>query len=285
VVYLARHGRTHMNRILQIGGQIRGDGLDPLGFKQRVGLFLLLRDEPMRAVFTSELLRSRQTAAPLAAHFEVKPIVTADLNEFAGGVSEGICYSVLGKRLRTQEAAGCDQPSDDPLVERAVAFLRKENKRRFKVGVSYRWPGGGESLLDVDRRLNHFLRSVPATLRDQAILIVGHSGTNRFLLAKMMGWKMLQALRIRMGHTNVFRVERRAAGQPPRLSVYRDGAWHECREPATFKGGLPCLPRRSRSRSAGANRKSKPRARPVHRKGTAHPRRSAPRRAAPRREP
>ena len=242
VVFLARHGRTDMNRISQIGGQLHGVHLDALGYKQRVGLFLLLKDEPIRAIFTSTLRRTIQTAVPLAAHFGLVPVASADLNEFRGGVSEGICYSLLGKHPLNPSGAGCDMTSDDPLVKRAEAFLKAENRRRFKVGVTYRWPGGGESLVDVDKRLTHFLRSVPMSLSSKTILIVGHSGANRFLLAKMMGWKMLDALRVRMDNTDVFRIERRA-GQPPLLKVFHRGKWLLCDQPPTFRRGLPCLKR------------------------------------------
>lgn len=243
VIYLARHGRTERNRRAQVGGQLQGDGLDPLGFKQRVGLFLLLKDVPIRAIFVSRSLRTRQTAAPLAAHLGLRARISADLDEFRGGVSEGICYSAMGKRSRAPGASTCDVASDDPLVRRAEVFLRSENRRRFKVGISYRWPGGGESLLDVDRRLAHFLRTFPRRLRDATVLIVGHSGANRFLLARLMGWPLLSALRVRQAHTAVFRIERSPTGGRPSLRVYRQGAWVSCPTPPSRRQGLSCLRR------------------------------------------
>lgn len=241
VIFIARHGRTHMNRLSQIGGQVDSDGLDALGYKQRVGLFLLLRGEPLAAVYTSSLLRSRQSAEPIAAERGITPQATPDLNEFRGGVSEGICYSLLGKQPVSKGAQVCDEPSTDPVVQRAEAFLRAEEARRFGVGVNYRWPGGGESLLDVDKRLKRFIEGLPVSLRDKTILIVGHSGTNRFLLARLMGWSMTDGMRIRQEHTQVFRVERREGGKRPLLSVTLGGKWVACPEPATQAGGLPCL--------------------------------------------
>jgi broad specificity phosphatase PhoE len=237
-----------MNRVSQVGGQLPGDGLDAMGFKQRVGIFLLLKDEPYRAVFSSDLLRARQTAEPLARHRGLPLRSSPDLNEFHGGVSEGICYSLLGKTPMNPDAQSCDQPTKDPLVRKAEDFLRAEDKRRFGVGLGFRWPGGGESILDVDRRLKRFLAGIPQSLRDQAVVVVGHSGTNRFLLANLMGWKLEDALRIRQGNTQVFRVERRAAGTPPLLQVYTRGSWIACPEPATMAGGLPCLARPRRPR-------------------------------------
>ena len=248
VIYIVRHGRTLMNRVSQVGGQLPGEGLDAMGFKQRVGLFLLLKDEPYAAVYSSSLLRARQTAEPLAMHRGLPIQVSADLNEFHGGVSEGICYSLLGKTPATPEAQSCDQSSKDPLIQRAEEYLKAEDKRRFGVGLGYRWPGGGESILDVDRRLKRFLAGMPASLRGKTVIIVGHSGTNRFLLANLMGWSVADALRVRQGNTQVFRVERRDRGLGPLLKVYLRGKWVICDAPATLAGGLPCLSRPRRPR-------------------------------------
>jgi broad specificity phosphatase PhoE len=256
VLYIARHSSTVFNRYLQIGGQIKYDPLDSLGFKQRAGVFLLLRDEPIGAIYTSLQRRSQMTAAPLAAHLKLKIRPTAALNEFAAGISEGICYSLLGKKATKAEAVACDEPSDDPLVKRAEAFLRKENKRRFKVGISYRWPGGGESILDVNKRLDKWLRTLPAGRVDGTVLFVGHSGTNRFLLAKLMGWKPLSAARVRQGHTQVWRIERKGPGKLE-LRMYVNGKWVDCPEPPTMTGGLPCLVRHRRPKPRPAPTETK----------------------------
>jgi broad specificity phosphatase PhoE len=240
VLYVVRHSSTVFNRFSQIGGQIEYDPLDSLGFKERVGIFLLLRSEPIKAIYTSMQRRSQMTAAPLAAHLKLKIRKTAALNEFSGGISEGICYSLMGKRPSTEEGVACDQSSDDPLVKRAEEFLRQENKRRFKVGIGYRWPGGGESILDVDKRLDKWLRTLPPDLKDQTVVLFGHSGANRFLLAKLMGWKLLDAVRVRQGHTQVWRIERKGPGKLE-LKMYLSGKWVDCAEPPTMRKGLPCL--------------------------------------------
>lgn len=240
VLYIVRHSSTVFNRYSQIGGQIDYDPLDSLGFKERVGIFLVLRGEPIGAIYTSMQRRSRMTAAPLAAHLKLKIRKTPALNEFSGGISEGICYSLMGKKPSTEEAIACDQTSDDPLVKRAEAFLKSENKRRYKVGIGYRWPGGGESILDVDKRLDRWLRTLPPALADQTVAFFGHSGTNRFLLAKLMGWNLLDAARVRQRHTQIWRIERKGPGKVE-LKMYLSGKWVLCAEPPTMRKGLPCL--------------------------------------------
>lgn len=255
VLYMIRHSSTVFNRYSQIGGQIEYDPLDSLGFKERVGIFLLLRDEPIKAIYTSMQRRSQMTAAPLAAHMKLKLRKTPALNEFSGGISEGICYSLLGKRPSTEEAIACDQTSDDPLVKRAEAFLKGENKRRFKVGIGYRWPGGGESILDVGKRLDKWLRTLPPALEDQTVVFIGHSGTNRFLLAKLMGWKPLDAIRVRQGHTQIWRIERKGTGKLE-LKMYLGGKWVHCVEPPTLRKGLPCLRKHGRRKPRPAPAKT-----------------------------
>lgn len=255
VLYLVRHSNTVFNRYSQIGGQIKYDPLDSLGFKERVGIFLLLRNEPIRAIYTSMQRRSEMTAAPLAAHLKLKIIKTPGLNEFSGGVSEGICYSLMGKAQTTDEGVACDQTSDDPLVKRAEEFLKKENKRRFKVGINYRWPGGGESIVDVDKRLDKWLRTIPPALEDQTVAFFGHSGTNRFLLAKLMGWDLLSAARVRQGHTQIWRIERKGAGTLE-LRMYLGGKWVDCPGPPILHKGLPCLRKYGRTKPKPAPAKT-----------------------------
>jgi len=239
VIFLARHGRTAMNRVGWINGQIADDGLDALGFKQRVGLYLLLRNEPVAAVFVSALKRSQQTAQPLAAHFGLQPIVVPELNEFRGGVFQGICSSFL--RGKTQEKTACDRTSEDPMVKAAERFLKREAVRSVRMGIAYRAPGGGESVLDVDRRLKSFLRRFPIHLHDKTVVIIGHGGTNRFLLANLMGWPMASARRIRQKHTHVFRIKRTGPGSVPSLSLYWKGRWNECLKPPDPQRGLSCM--------------------------------------------
>lgn len=230
-----------MNRVGWINGQMVDDGLTALGFKQRVGLFLLLRNEPVAAVFVSQLKRSQQTAEVLAAHFNLRPVVASELNEFRGGVFQGICKSFLKGGGPAGPRQGCEETSSDPAVKGAERFLREEAVRSVSGGVAYRAPGGGESVLDVDRRLKGFLRRFPPALRDRVVLIVGHGGTNRFLLANLMGWPLSSARLIRQSHTQVFRIERTGPASRPRLSVHRNGRWISCTGPPDPAKGLGCM--------------------------------------------
>ena len=230
-----------MNRVGWINGRMADDGLDALGFKQRVGLFLLLRNEPVSAIFVSQLKRSRQTAEPLAAHFKLRPVVRAELNEFQGGVFQGTCKAFLRGRARNVREAGCDATSADPMVKSAEKFLRSEAVRSVGKGIQYRAPGGGESVEDVALRLKRFVRRFPLRFRDKTVVIIGHGGTNRFLLANLMGWPLQSARRIRQKHTQVFKLERTGPKSKPKLSIYLRGKWTLCDKSPAPATGLPCM--------------------------------------------
>ena len=229
-----------MNRVGWINGQNKWDELDPLGFKQRVGLFALLKDKPIAAVFVSEMRRTQQTAAPLAAHYGVQPRIVAELNEFSGGIFRGICTGLFRKYPADDPRSTCDVASDDPLVKKAEELLMQEAMASRKEGITYRAPGGGESVKDVAKRLRRFLGSFPKDLSEKEVLIVGHGGTNRFLLALLMGWSLPSARKVRQQHTQVFRLKRQK-GSAPELSVYVHGKWRACRTAPHPKKGLDCL--------------------------------------------
>lgn len=239
-IYLARHGRTHMNRIGWINGRFKWDHLDPLGYRQRVGLFALLKDEPIHAVFVSELNRTRQTADPLAKHFGLTPIIAPELNEFSGGIFEGMCQGA-GRKLPPEDPRSeCFVVSDDSLVKMGDDLLLEEILKSQKGGIDYRAPGGGESVRDVSKRLKLFFAKLSSLPVESEILIVGHGGTNRFLLALLMGWNLEDSRKIRQGHTQVFRLTR-TEKTPPDLDVFVNGRWTGCSGPPDPKKGLECL--------------------------------------------
>jgi broad specificity phosphatase PhoE len=250
-IFLARHGRTQMNRLGWINGQNAQDSLDPLGYKHRVGLFLLLRNRSLDAIMVSALRRTQQTAAPLAAHFGLKPRVYPELNEFAGGIFQGVCKGMMKRYPPDDPRSRCDATSADSWVKAAENFLVTEAKNAYKQGLSYRAPGGGESVLDVGRRLDSFLARFPAALREKTVLIVGHGGTNRFLLAKLMHWPLKTARKIRQKHTQLFRLQRQVDKKRPKLDVWMNNTWTTCPGPPDPKAGLACLNLKGKGKAKG----------------------------------
>ena len=87
-IYLVRHGETLANR----QGILQGwsnNPLDDTGEKQAAALVARAERVPLAAIYTSDLIRTRQTAAPLAQARGIQPIVLPGLREVSFGKWDG----------------------------------------------------------------------------------------------------------------------------------------------------------------------------------------------------
>lgn len=85
-----RHGETDFNRELRFQGQVDVP-LNALGRAQAARLAERLRHAPKPdALISSDLLRVRQTAAPLAAAWGLEPTLEAGFREQGFGIFEGL---------------------------------------------------------------------------------------------------------------------------------------------------------------------------------------------------
>jgi 2,3-bisphosphoglycerate-dependent phosphoglycerate mutase len=164
VIYLIRHGETDGNRSHYIGR--RDLPLNSTGKAQADALAGQLADFPIRQIFSSPLLRARQTAKPLAAMLGLPIAEDVRLVEFDFGDLQ-------------------DLPKEGHTLN-----LRKDHQR---VPVA-----GGESLLAVWNRLTPFaisLRSGGVGAGD--IAVVGHYWSNRLLHGLLHGLSFDETLLVR----------------------------------------------------------------------------------------
>lgn len=94
---LIRHGRTEPARPGQSFPMADGHGdpaLHPEGEKQAIAVAERLKTEPLAALYVTSLRRTHQTAAPLAAHLGLTPIVERDLREVHLGAWDGGLYRI-----------------------------------------------------------------------------------------------------------------------------------------------------------------------------------------------
>ncbi|MFF7971486.1 histidine phosphatase family protein [Streptomyces sp. NPDC007905] len=82
---LVRHGQTPSNLDHLLDTGVPGPGLTPLGERQAAALPEALAGEDIEAVYASTLLRTRLTAAPLAAARDLEVIVRAGIREVSAG--------------------------------------------------------------------------------------------------------------------------------------------------------------------------------------------------------
>lgn len=169
-VYLVRHGELITSDEWRYVGQ-RDVALNDCGREQIRRLALRLQAEPVQAVFCSDLSRTRESAALLAAPFNVQPVADAAFREIDLGVWEGLTLEEIIERYGAQYRERCA----------AVGGYRV---------------AGGESFCDVRDRAVPCLERCVARCRGQTVIIVAHGGTNRVLLAHCLGMPLDNLVRI-----------------------------------------------------------------------------------------
>lgn len=85
---LIRHGRTASNTSFVLDTAFPGADLDELGREQAESLVERLAAEPIEAIYVSNLVRTQQTAAPLAAARGLVPVILPGLREISAGDDE-----------------------------------------------------------------------------------------------------------------------------------------------------------------------------------------------------
>lgn len=159
-LYFVRHGESEANLLHEFSNRGLKHGLTRQGRLQAQTLAQTLQSVRVGAIFSSPLLRARQTAEILAIALGTEYQITDALREFDCGLLEG----------------KSDDASWDQYWQLVNAWL-----------VHHDWEqkiDQGESFLDIQRRfvpfVEHLARADQAT--DRAVILVGHGGTYRCML-------------------------------------------------------------------------------------------------------
>ncbi len=196
---LARHGESEGN----FAGSLQGSRFDtPLsarGRRQAEALAIRLAEEGIDAVWSSPMVRARETAAVVAAPHGFSLSIDADLVEFDWGIWSG-------------------RPFDGAL-EQEVSSVRA----RWRAGETDLAPSGGESPAHAARRAERFLARLAAT-GARAPLVVAHGRLNRILMAVLLGRPLsrMDEIRQRNGSLSVFEWD----GSAPATAVLLDDVAH-----------------------------------------------------------
>jgi len=169
-VYLLRHGATEIN--LANPPRLQGRKQDlPLaaeGRKQAAQAARSLETAQIAAVFTSPLLRARETAAVIAARHGLQPQVVESLIECDVGDWE-------------------DKSWDE------IARTDNEAYRRFTADPATNPYKAGESFAQVLARVLPPIKQAAAEHLGCSIAIVAHNIVNRVLLAPVLGVPLAKA--------------------------------------------------------------------------------------------
>lgn len=145
-----RHGETAWNRERRLQGQL-DIPLNDTGRAQARALAEVLAGEPIDAVYTSDLSRAAQTAAPLAQALGLSARAEPRLRERCYGDLEGMTYA-------------------------EVAQHRPEDFARWQARIPDYAPPGGESLREFHERAVDVALSLSRRHPGERIALVAHGG-------------------------------------------------------------------------------------------------------------
>jgi broad specificity phosphatase PhoE len=192
---LTRHGLTPRSDPEQHLGQRIDIELSAQGQAQAVALAVRLEDVKFERIFTSPLVRARETAAIIAKRSPGKPPIEADprLREMDYGHWEGLTYPQIDARDRAE-------------------------RKRWEADPAKTKCPGGESGNDVAVRVKSFLTDLLATHQAHAadragagsdtverpVLVVAHSSLNRILVCVALGIEIREfRLRLQQSQANL----------------------------------------------------------------------------------
>jgi len=158
---IVRHGETDWNKLERCQG-ISDIPLNSRGKKQAKQLADSLKTEFISAIFSSDLIRAKETAEAIAHYHSVPFYFDRNLREMDQGEFEGLEFS----HIRAKYSNVLNQWATDP-----------ENLRI----------PGGETLLEVQDRAWRAYLDIYENHHDDRVLIVSHNLTIISLLCKFSG--------------------------------------------------------------------------------------------------
>src|SRR5438477_8859689 len=159
-ILLARHGETVFN----VEGRWQGQSDSPLserGLAQARELGRALADDPIAAVFSSDLGRAMATAQEVAALHGLAVIPEARLREIDVG-------GWTGKN-------GAEIDAEWPGL-----------REQWRTAPATMHMPGGETLFDVEARVRAFFATEMVGYLGQTIMVVGHGALNQVILVNAM---------------------------------------------------------------------------------------------------
>jgi len=183
LVILVRHGESTWNTEHRFQGQTEGVPLSPLGQEQvqSVARWLSTHDLGTVHIYSSDMLRARQTAEAIAQELGVTVEYTPSLREMNLGAWQGL----------TRDQVNARWPG-----ELDARHLDIENHR----------VPGGESGAEIRERALGFYTELLSKHRGDTVILVSHGGTLAVLRSAIHDWNLNEAWvanRTRLPNTGV----------------------------------------------------------------------------------
>lgn len=149
-LWLVRHGQTDWNLAGRWQGQaLDAPGLNATGRLQALGAFEKMGGINFSAIYSSDLLRARQTAEMIAVHFGLPVILESRLREINLGVWEGMLSEDIEAQYPKELAARARDPFNSPAPN-------------------------GESLSEVAERVLKAINEIADSHHEKPVLVVAH---------------------------------------------------------------------------------------------------------------
>jgi probable phosphoglycerate mutase len=179
-VVLVRHGQTAWNAATRIQGHT-DIALDEHGRWQAERVGAALAQEGLHAVYSSDLLRARDTAQAIAAASGVALALDIGLRERSFGVFEGLTFAEIESRW-------------------------PEHSRRWRAREPGYGPEGGEALQDFYARCVEAASRLAAAHPGQHIALVAHGGVLDCLYRAAAGVALQAPRSWQLGNASINRV-------------------------------------------------------------------------------
>jgi broad specificity phosphatase PhoE len=154
--FFVRHGESLKNtkNIASCWPEKKRFPLTRKGRKQIKGLAVKLKNKKIDLIFTSDLLRAKQTAEIVGKKLGLEPKLDKRLREINVGILNGRSLKEIGEVWNQDKKLS-------PL---------KHYSKRFKIA-----PPGGETYKDAEKRMFSFLKELNQKHKDKNILIISHA--------------------------------------------------------------------------------------------------------------
>lgn len=153
-ILLIRHGETAWNVKKRLQGHL-DIPLNAVGERQAEAVGRALLDEPLDAIFASDLQRARQTAQAIAAPRGMQVHIEPGLRERCYGAFEGLLYGEIGQRYPQAYAA----------------WQARDIDARFPEGAH-----AAETMREFSQRVLHTITRIMAEGRYRKVALVTHGG-------------------------------------------------------------------------------------------------------------
>jgi broad specificity phosphatase PhoE len=190
-ILIIRHAETEWNRLRRVQG-VSDIPLNERGVAQAEALGHRLAVEPLRAIYSSPLLRARQTAEAIARTHGIAVEILPGIAEFNQGTFEGKAFGDLIVEHADLLAAFAKDPAD------------------------VRIPGG-ETMAEVQVRAWNAFTGILSRHETGSVAMVGHNMTNLALLCRFLGMELSRFRRLTQSSTGLTILERGVQGLYLRL--------------------------------------------------------------------